>query len=120
LHPFFGVIPITQSESKPMDDTILAIYCLCDESLKVLGHREDPQRTMSGAEVMTTALVAARFFGGKQAHEAAARDRALPEKEYAYARAALDSLALPVGWEGSVADVVIPKSPTLRGIHPDP
>jgi hypothetical protein len=51
-----------------MDDTILAIYCLCDESLKALGHREDPQRTMSDAEVMTTALVAARFFGGNQAH----------------------------------------------------
>ena len=30
-----------------MDDTILAIYCLCDDLLKALGHREDPQSTMS-------------------------------------------------------------------------
>lgn len=47
-----------------MDDKILAIYCLCDDLLKALRHREDPQCQMSDAEVMTTALVAALFFGG--------------------------------------------------------
>ena len=47
-----------------MDTAITAIYCLTDDFLKALGHREDPQTTMSDAEVITTALVAARFFGG--------------------------------------------------------
>jgi hypothetical protein len=51
-----------------MDDTILAIYCLCDDLLKALHHREDPQCEMSDAEVMTTALVAALFFGGNTEH----------------------------------------------------
>lgn len=47
-----------------MDTAITAIYCLTDDFLKAIGHREDPQTTMSDAEVLTTALVAARFFGG--------------------------------------------------------
>src|SRR5690348_646072 len=47
-----------------MDDSVLAIYCLCDDLLKALLHQEDPQRQMSDAEVMTTALVAALYFGG--------------------------------------------------------
>lgn len=51
-----------------MDDTIVTIYCLCDDLLQALGHREDPQCRMSDAEVMTTALVAALFFGGNDEH----------------------------------------------------
>lgn len=47
-----------------MDTAITAIYCLTDDFLKATGHRQDPQMTMSDAEVLTTALVAARFFGG--------------------------------------------------------
>ncbi len=47
-----------------MDDSVLAIYCLCDDLLKALLHHEDPQRLMSDAEVMTTAIVAALYFGG--------------------------------------------------------
>ena len=47
-----------------MDDQIVAIYCLCDDVLKALHHDEDPPRPMSDAEVMTTALVAALYFGG--------------------------------------------------------
>ena len=43
-----------------MDDSILAIYCLCDDLLKALRHQEDPQRQMRDAEVMTTAVVACR------------------------------------------------------------
>ncbi len=46
-----------------MDDTITAIYCLCDDFLKAIGHRDDLQVTMSTAEVMTVPLVAAAFFG---------------------------------------------------------
>ena len=47
-----------------MDDQILAIYCLCDDVLSALDHDEDPQRQMSDAEVMTTAVVAALHFSG--------------------------------------------------------
>lgn len=47
-----------------MDTQLTTIYCLCDDLLLALNHNEDPQRTMSDAEVMTTALCAARFFKG--------------------------------------------------------
>lgn len=47
-----------------MDDQILALYCLCADVVKALGHIEAPQRRMSDAEVLTTAIVATRFFGG--------------------------------------------------------
>ena len=47
-----------------MDDRIITIYCLCDECLKALHHRDDPQCAISDAEVITTALVAAVFFRG--------------------------------------------------------
>lgn len=47
-----------------MDTQIVAIYCICDDILKGLQHEEDKQRQMSDAEVMTTSLVAALFFGG--------------------------------------------------------
>jgi hypothetical protein len=46
-----------------VDDTITTIYCLCEEFLKAIGHRDDLQVTMSTAEVMTVPLVAATFFG---------------------------------------------------------
>lgn len=45
-----------------MDDTIIIIYCLCDDFLKAIGHRDDLQVTMSTAEVMTVPLVAATFL----------------------------------------------------------
>lgn len=47
-----------------MDDQIILIYCLCDDLLKAMHHREDLQCQMSDAEVVTTALVAALFFRG--------------------------------------------------------
>jgi hypothetical protein len=47
-----------------MDAQIVAVYCLCDDILKGLHHYEDPRRQMSDAEVMTTSIVAALFFGG--------------------------------------------------------
>ena len=48
-----------------MDDTIITIYCLCDDFLKAMSHhRDDPQTRLSTAEVMTIPLVAATFFGG--------------------------------------------------------
>jgi 2-polyprenyl-6-methoxyphenol hydroxylase-like FAD-dependent oxidoreductase len=50
-----------------MDTQILGVYCLCDDLLKAMNHVEDPQCQMNDAEVMTTALVAALFFGGNHA-----------------------------------------------------
>lgn len=47
-----------------MDTEIIAIYCLCDDLLKAMHHIEDRQCQMSDAEVMTTAIVAARYFSG--------------------------------------------------------
>jgi hypothetical protein len=47
-----------------MDDTIVTIYCLCDDFLKATHHRDDPQTRLSSAEVMTVALVAAALFSG--------------------------------------------------------
>lgn len=47
-----------------MDDWIIALFCLCDDLLKALGHHTDPQCRMSDAEVMLVALVAVRYFGG--------------------------------------------------------
>ena len=43
---------------------ITAIYAITDDLLKAIGHTEDCRTQMSDAEVMTAALVAARFFGG--------------------------------------------------------
>jgi hypothetical protein len=47
-----------------MDDTITTIYCLSEEFLQAMGHRDDPQVRLSTAEVMTIPVVAAAFFGG--------------------------------------------------------
>jgi hypothetical protein len=52
-----------------MDETIIATYCLCDDLLKAIYHKEAPQCQMNDAEVMTTALTAALFFRGN--HESA-------------------------------------------------
>lgn len=46
-----------------MEDTITTTYYLCEELLKAVGYRDDPQVRLSTAEVMTIALVAAAFFG---------------------------------------------------------
>lgn len=50
---------------------IITIYAVCDDVLHALGVTDDPQATMTTAEVMTTALVAARFFGGCLEHSRA-------------------------------------------------
>jgi hypothetical protein len=47
-----------------IDDTIITIYCLCEDFLKAMHHFDDPQVRLSTAEVMTVPLVAATFFGG--------------------------------------------------------
>ena len=49
-----------------MIDEIIAIYALVDDLLKAINHQEDSRVQMSDAEVITSALVAARFFQGNQ------------------------------------------------------
>lgn len=49
-----------------MLDEIIAIHAITDDLLTALGHHEDSRSTMSDAEVITSALVAAKFFGGNQ------------------------------------------------------
>lgn len=47
---------------------IILVYCLCADLLIALHHHEDRQCQMSDAEVMTTAIVAALYFGGTYEH----------------------------------------------------
>lgn len=47
-----------------MDTQIIAIFCMCDDMLKALLHRDDRQSQMTDAEVMTTAILAALRHGG--------------------------------------------------------
>ena len=47
-----------------MELNIVAVWTICDDLLISIGHHTDPQAKMSDAEVMTAAIVAARFFGG--------------------------------------------------------
>ena len=46
-----------------MINIIVAIYCIVDDLLKAIEHSDDCRRTMIDAEVLTTAIVASRFFG---------------------------------------------------------
>ena len=60
-----------------MNDEIVAIYCLCDDILRAMNHQSDIQQQMSDAEVMTTAIVAALYFGGN--FEKARKDLSEPQ-----------------------------------------
>ena len=51
-----------------MDTQIVAVFCLVDDILKAMRHREDEQCQMSDAEVMTTAIIAMLYFGGNYSH----------------------------------------------------
>lgn len=47
-----------------MQIKIIIFYCICEELLKAMEHREDIQVKMTDAEVMTVVLTAASFFKG--------------------------------------------------------
>jgi hypothetical protein len=49
-----------------MSEQAIAIYCLIDDFLKTVGHKTDAHCKVSDAEIMTTALIAARYFYGNQ------------------------------------------------------
>jgi hypothetical protein len=46
------------------ENKIINIYCLIDDMLKGIGHKEDTRSLMSDSEVLTTAFVSALYFGG--------------------------------------------------------
>lgn len=50
------------------EDKIIGIFCLVDDILKGIGHREDSRRKVSDSEVITTAIVSALYFGGHIDH----------------------------------------------------
>ena len=41
------------------EDKIIGIYCIIDDILKGIGHREDERRRVSDSEIITTAVVSA-------------------------------------------------------------
>ncbi len=45
-----------------MQTEITTIYVICDDYLKTRNYCDDSQVSLTTAEVMTTALVSARFF----------------------------------------------------------
>lgn len=47
-----------------MENEIIIVYCLSDDYLKEVGHRENSQCQVSDAEILTTALVAVLYFSG--------------------------------------------------------
>jgi hypothetical protein len=61
--------PLHPQRRKPMDDKIIATFCLCDDLLKAMHHQENRQCQMNDAEILTTAFTAALFFRGN--HESA-------------------------------------------------
>ena len=54
-----GGIGNAPERRKPMDEQIIATYCLCDDLLHALHYHDNAQCQMSDAEVMTTAFIAA-------------------------------------------------------------
>lgn len=46
------------------EDKIISIFCLVDDLLKQIKHKEHPFRKVSDSEVITTAIVSALYFGG--------------------------------------------------------
>ena len=47
-----------------MDDQVTTTYCLIDDFLRPIGHREPSRPAVSDAEVLTVAVVAARTCRG--------------------------------------------------------
>lgn len=49
-----------------MEEYITTVYVITDEVLRILNAKETPQCKMSNTEVITFAIVAAKFFEGQQ------------------------------------------------------
>ena len=51
-----------------LQDKVIGIYCLVDDMLKGIGHREHKERIVSDSEIISTALISALYFKGNQLH----------------------------------------------------
>lgn len=49
-----------------LQDKVIAIYCLVDDLLKEMNHKEHKSRSFNDGQVITTALVSALYFRGNQ------------------------------------------------------
>lgn len=47
-----------------MINKVIAVYAIVDDILKGIGHKEDSRSQVSDAEIITTNLVGAMYFGG--------------------------------------------------------
>lgn len=43
---------------------IITIFCICDDYLKSIGEKDHHQAQMTTSEILTTAIVASKYFGG--------------------------------------------------------
>lgn len=50
------------------EDKIIALYCIVDDLLKALRHREDPRVRVFDSEIITTCFVSMLYFGGHLEH----------------------------------------------------
>lgn len=53
-----------QNNLKDMKNKTIAIYVFLDDIMKEIGHKEQKNRNVSDAEIITTALIAAKYFHG--------------------------------------------------------
>jgi hypothetical protein len=51
-----------------MNWTVLVAYCIIDDLLKTLGHKDDPQSKTPASVVLTLWILAALAFAGKHKH----------------------------------------------------
>src|SRR6266542_627805 len=51
-----------------LQDKVIGIYCLIDDILKGIGHREHVERKVSDSEIIATAVVSALYFKGNQSN----------------------------------------------------
>jgi hypothetical protein len=49
-------------------DNVVALYCITDDLLKAIHHRDDCRSQLSDAEVLTVAFTAVLYFGGNLEH----------------------------------------------------
>ena len=47
-----------------MPDKIIATFCILDDLLNILHHRNDPQAKITDSEILTIAILACQEFGG--------------------------------------------------------
>lgn len=66
----FGSFEVQTKNPSAMlsDHKIIAIYCLVDDVLKAVGHREDSRVRVFDSEIITTAFVSMLYFGGHLDH----------------------------------------------------